>query len=145
MGEKVTGHLFIERIRRQFAKGGLGPCHPPDAHQDEGPRGHVATYAHDQSEAHQKQQYASDVAQCIPFCAQFVVFFTRGDFGEEGIVKTKAAPESDVGEKQTQHAPFQMRRIEEVHGHARQRSGVAEDLHQLQLFAGHIRHPAEEG
>ena len=39
----------------------------------------------------------------------------------------------------------EVRRIEEVHGHAGQRPGVAEDFHQLQLLAGHIRYPAEEG
>ena len=120
MGEKVTGHFFVERIRRQFAKGRLGPCHPPDAHQNKCPRGHVATDAHDQTKAHQEQQHAADVAQCIPFGTQLVVFFARGDFGEEGIVKAEAAPESNVGEEQTQHAPFQVRRIEEVHGHAGQ-------------------------
>ena len=73
------------------------------------------------------------------------MFFSGCDFGKEGIVKAEAAPKADVGQEQTEHAPFQVFSIEEMHGHAGQRPGVTEDFHQLQFLSRYVGHPAQQG
>ena len=142
--EKVSFGSGVVRVGGKLAEGGLSPTYPPNTDKDKSPFCQVIAHAHDECQANEKQGHRPDVAHDVTSSSELVVFFRGGDFWQISIVESEASPESEVGQKQRSHAPFETIRVEEKHAGTSRCACVAKDLHERQLFASVIRHTAEQ-
>ena len=105
----------------------------------------MRAHAHDEGEAEQQDDDGAEEPPGIALGRQQVVVFSRGDFRQESVVESEAAPRADVGEKQGGHAPFEVLRIEPEEPNAPGGPHVAEGLEEGQLAPQIVRHSGQQG